>query len=339
MLELQTQYIYKSVIDIDDHAIRTIKHCRKSLLFHNNEAWKKKTTPTCFDVTMGSFDGTELCELVGIYLLSKLLEIIPKDQSGLYHDDSLLLLRKMNGQKTDKIRKQVIKLFKDAGFLLEIETKLKQIDFLNVTLNLNTGLHLPYKKPNDTLLYISTSSNHPPQVIRQLPNSINKRLYKNSSNKEVFNSVKQEYKMALKKSGYNSNLKYINQNKQRSTNKRSRNIIWFNPPFSQTVKTNVAKKFFHLLDKQFSKAHLSHRVFNRNTVKVSYSCMNNISQIIKQHKKHVSKKKEIQTPKCNCRNKNDCPMNGNCKVNNVIYKRTVSATPTFKQRVYLGIAE
>ena len=49
-------------------------------------------------------------------------------------------------QKTDKIRKQIIKLFKDAGFLLEIETKLKQIDCLDVTLNLNTGLHLPYKK-------------------------------------------------------------------------------------------------------------------------------------------------------------------------------------------------
>ena len=81
----------------------------------------------------------------------------------------------------------------------------------------------------------------------------NKRLYENSSNEEVFNSVKQEYEMALKKSGYNSNLKYINQNKQRSTNKRSRNIIWFNPPFSQTVKTNVAKKFFHLLDKHLIK--------------------------------------------------------------------------------------
>ena len=128
---------------------------------------------------MDSFDGAELCELFGIYLLSKLLEIITKDQSGLYHDDGLILLRKMNGQKTDKIRKQVIKSFKDAGFLLEIETKLKQIDFLDVTLNLNTGLHLPYKKPNDTLLYINTSSNHPSQVIKQLPNSINKRLYEN----------------------------------------------------------------------------------------------------------------------------------------------------------------
>ena len=75
------------------------------------KCWKKKTAPTCFDVTMGSFDGAELCELVGIYLLSKLLEIILKDQSGLYRDDGLLLLRKTNGQKTDKIRKQVVKLF------------------------------------------------------------------------------------------------------------------------------------------------------------------------------------------------------------------------------------
>ena len=32
-------------------------------------------------------------------------------------------------------------------------------------------------------------------------------------------------------------------------------------------------------------------------------------------------------------------MRGNCKVNNVIYKCTVSAIPTFKQRVYWGIAE
>ena len=38
----------KSLMDIDDHKIRTIKHCRKSLLFHNNVAWKKKTTTSCF---------------------------------------------------------------------------------------------------------------------------------------------------------------------------------------------------------------------------------------------------------------------------------------------------
>ena len=58
--------------------------------------------------------------------------------------------------------------------------------------------------------------------------------------------------------------------------------------------------------------------------------MNNVSQIIKQNNKNVSNKKEKQTNPCNCRNKNGCPLNGNCKVQNVIYKCTVSGTQTFK---------
>ena len=64
--------------------------------------------------------------------------------------------------------------------------------------------------------------------------------------------------------------------------------------------------------------------------------MNNVSQIIKQHNRNISNKKQKQT---NAWNKNKCPLNGNCKVQNVIYKCTVSAPQTFKQRVYLGIAE
>ena len=38
------------------------------LLFSNNESWKKKQTESCFDVTMESFDGAEVCKLVGIYI-------------------------------------------------------------------------------------------------------------------------------------------------------------------------------------------------------------------------------------------------------------------------------
>ena len=67
--------------------------------------------------------------------------------------------------------------------------------------------------------------------------------------------------------------------------------------------------------------------------------MNNVSQIIKQHNKNVSNKNEKQTNPCNCRNQNECPLNGNCKIQNVIYKCTVSATQTFKQQVYLRITE
>ena len=95
----------------------------------------------------------------------------------------------MNARGIDKIRKIIIKMFKDVGFQLEIKTNLKQVEFLDVTFNLITGLYTPYKKPNDNLLYTNTSSDHQPQVIKQLTNSINKRLCENPANEQVFNTV------------------------------------------------------------------------------------------------------------------------------------------------------
>ena len=56
----------ENYISISKEDIRVIKHCRKSLLFYENEAWKKKDTDTTFDVTKGSCDGAEVCELIGI---------------------------------------------------------------------------------------------------------------------------------------------------------------------------------------------------------------------------------------------------------------------------------
>ena len=53
---------------IDKKVIDTIMHSGKSLLFSNNEIGVKKDNPD-FDVTMGSFDRAEVCELVGLYLL------------------------------------------------------------------------------------------------------------------------------------------------------------------------------------------------------------------------------------------------------------------------------
>ena len=128
-------------MDIDDHKIRTIKHCRKPLLFHNNVAWKRKTTASCFDVTRGSYDGAEVCELVGTFISSKLGNIIGKKNTSLYRDDGLVVLRNTNAHEIDKIRKIIIKMFRDIGFQLEIKTNLKQVEFLYVTFNLITSLY------------------------------------------------------------------------------------------------------------------------------------------------------------------------------------------------------
>ena len=122
--------------NIDKNDLRIINHDRKSLLFSDNKTWKKKSTDSCFDVTMGSFNGAEIGELVGLYIRSNLEKIHSKSNFGLYRDDGLALLRNLNGQQTEKIRKNIIEVFKGIGFSTEIETSLKEVDFLDVSLNL-----------------------------------------------------------------------------------------------------------------------------------------------------------------------------------------------------------
>ena len=59
----------RTFVDISNDKEETIMHCRKSLLFNNLDIWTKKEGSKDFDVTIGSFDGTEICELVGLYIL------------------------------------------------------------------------------------------------------------------------------------------------------------------------------------------------------------------------------------------------------------------------------
>ena len=66
-----------------------------------------------------------------------------------------------------------IKIFKDTGFAIDVETNLKIVDFLDITFNLSNGTYRSYKKPNDLLSYINKSSNHPPQIINQLSKIMN----------------------------------------------------------------------------------------------------------------------------------------------------------------------
>ena len=71
-----------------------------------------------------------------------------------------------------------------------------------------------------------------------------------SSTNEEFERVAPPYKEALKKAGYDENIKYQKPiNGQRKN--RGRNKLWFNPPFSLTVKTNVTKLYADIINKAF----------------------------------------------------------------------------------------
>ena len=59
------------------------------LLFSNNEIWVQNDNPD-FDVTMGSFDGAEVCELVVLYLLNILKSEFGENNTGLYRDKGQL---------------------------------------------------------------------------------------------------------------------------------------------------------------------------------------------------------------------------------------------------------
>ena len=149
------------------------------------------------------------------------------------------------------MRKKIISVFKNIDFKIEIVTNLTEVDFLDVTFNLENNTYRPYKKPNDKLIYIDVSSNHPPQIKKQLTKIISDRLSRNSSNADIFNNTKLEYEKALKKCRQTTKLTYTpphhEQNNERR--KRQRKIIWLNPPFNLDVSTNVAKIFLNLIKK------------------------------------------------------------------------------------------
>ena len=84
-----------------------------------------------------------------------LAKLINKKDCGLYKDDGLLILRNVNGQQIDLMRKNIIKIFKDIGFAIDMETDLKIADFLDIMFNLKNGRYRPHKNPNDLLLYIN----------------------------------------------------------------------------------------------------------------------------------------------------------------------------------------
>ena len=318
--------------------IRLIYHCRKSLLFFNNKAWKKKDTDSSFDVTMGRCDGTELCELIGIYtqsLLTESVELIAKENIGLYQDDGLILLRNINSQQTDRLRKRIIKVFQSIGSKIEIVTNLQEVDFLDVTFNLINNTYRPYKKPNYNLTYINTPSNHPPNIIKQLTKTVSERLSRNSSSIEIFNTSKLDYEDALKKSGYTEPLIYIPPKPTgRNPNGRKRKIIWFNPPFNANVSTNIVKIFLRLVDKHFPRSHKLYKIFNRNKVKVSYSCTENMANIIKGHNNNITNAKVKQQLACNCRVKRNCPLNGDCRKESVVYKCTALHHSSTKKSLF-----
>ena len=106
----------------------------------------------------------------------------------MHRDDGLACFEIISGPQAEKIREDVIK--QECDLNITSETNLKIVNFLDVTLNLSTGKCQPYNKPDNDPLYIDVNSNHPPNITKNLPDSISKRISKLSSDEHVLNSTK-----------------------------------------------------------------------------------------------------------------------------------------------------
>ena len=102
---------------ITEHKTReAISLAPKSLLYRKHEIWVKKDNSSS-EVTMESFDGAEICEIVGLYLLDKLSNLLGKENVGVYRDDGYAAINSCSGPVLDRTRKNIIALFKKEGFL------------------------------------------------------------------------------------------------------------------------------------------------------------------------------------------------------------------------------
>ena len=114
---------------------------------------------------MGVYDGAEVCELVGNYLLYELSKLYEKKDIGLYRDDGLAVFKNKSGPKPEKIKKSIQAIFRENELKITIQCNLKIVDYLDAIFNLKDSSYRPFSKTNNEINFIHKQSNHPPSII------------------------------------------------------------------------------------------------------------------------------------------------------------------------------
>ena len=339
---------------ISKQDFETIMGCKTSLLYDNEKnVWKKKGT-TDFDITMGEYDWGKCCDICVLYLLSQLQHL--NINIGAYKDD-WLAVSSQTTRCTERTRQELDKIFRDNGLTLDfVAINKKIVNFLDVTLNLETGLYEPYMKENNTIYYVHSKSNHPPTILKNLPKNIENRLSKISANEQIFTTAIPPYQAALEASEYKHKLKFDPnaRNAPTKTKSRNRKVTWFNPPFSKNVKTNIGKQFLAIIKETFPKTHPLYKHCNLNTIKLSYRCMNNMKREVSRHNNKLlnGNNNNINnnndngaaaqtTYRCSCmpqKRPETCQVfpGIGCMVDNLVYKATVTREDTNHRETYTG---
>ena len=107
-----------------------------------------------------------------------------------------------------KLLTKIHKFTKSIGINLINENPPWKTDYLDLNFFLLNHFYYPYRKDKIKINYINSKSNHLPTILKQMPIMIETRIFKNSSNKNMFNNIKKNYNDALKINEYNYQIKY-----------------------------------------------------------------------------------------------------------------------------------
>ena len=106
------------------------------------------------------------------------------------------------------------------------------------------------------------------------------------------------------------------------------------------MATNLGRRFLELIDHHFPRDSPLHKLFNRNSVKISYSCTKNVKTIISNKNNKLLKpdnNNDANGRECNCRNPRNCPVSGHCLKESLVYSsKVVSYSET---REYIDVTK
>ena len=137
----------KQFVDISDDEIETVVETKKSLLYMYNECWTKKGDKN-FDVAQGAFDSAEVCDLVGLFLLSEMQAKNLDIQAGVFRDDGLAVTG-LNPRQAESTKKKICDIYRQHGLGITGEANKNIVQFLDVEFDLKKETYKPYIKPGD----------------------------------------------------------------------------------------------------------------------------------------------------------------------------------------------
>ena len=134
----------KQITKISNYDMSLINQSRKTL-FNEKIPWVKKDGSKDFDASMGCFDRAKVCELVETFILNRLKNVFENNTFDLYRDDRLAVIKGLSGPEIVRLKKNVVKTFKDSGQSITIEVNLYTVSYLDVTFDLQKDTYLPYR--------------------------------------------------------------------------------------------------------------------------------------------------------------------------------------------------